>query len=134
MHIELISARNPVENSDGTITLQCKFSHLGDVEVPFTASPNDSEEHGKAIYMRALAHEFGEIVEYMPPSTMEIAEKASPQRRTKEMVNAKKQVEHYALIDDDVMMAAWKQHYKDLHNLADTEWWPLVEEWPVAPE
>jgi hypothetical protein len=35
-------------------------------EVPFTAAPNDSEAHGREIYQRIVAGEFGEIAPFEP--------------------------------------------------------------------
>lgn len=35
-------------------------------ELPFTASPNDSAEHGRAIFAAAVAGQFGEVAEYVP--------------------------------------------------------------------
>ena len=35
--------------------------------MPFTATPDDSEAHGRELFERALAGEFGEIAEYVEP-------------------------------------------------------------------
>ena len=35
-------------------------------ELPFTASPDDCEEHGRAIFAAAAAGQFGEVAEYAP--------------------------------------------------------------------
>lgn len=40
-----------------------------DVELPFTASPTDVEAHGRAIFEAAVAGQFGEVAEYVPPPT-----------------------------------------------------------------
>ena len=34
---------------------------------PFGANPNDYYEHGREIFAKAVAGEFGEVAEYMPP-------------------------------------------------------------------
>lgn len=36
-------------------------------EIPFGASPNDGEAHGRDIFARAVAGEFGPIAEYVAP-------------------------------------------------------------------
>ena len=36
-------------------------------EIPFAASPNDSEAHGRDIFARCVAGEFGTIAEYVAP-------------------------------------------------------------------
>jgi hypothetical protein len=36
-------------------------------ELPFTARPDDTEEHGRAIFAAAAAGAFGEVGAYAPP-------------------------------------------------------------------
>ena len=59
---------NPVwSNAEKTaIELTVKFSHL-DFEVPFTASPDDAESHGRALFSAAVAGDFGEVAPYVAP-------------------------------------------------------------------
>jgi hypothetical protein len=54
-----------VDNS--TIELQVMFEEFGDSILPFAAMANDVEEHGRELYARAIAGEFGEISPYVPP-------------------------------------------------------------------
>ncbi len=48
------------------IDLTIKWDGMAE-ELPFTASPADSEAHGRAIYDAALAGNFGPIAAYVPP-------------------------------------------------------------------
>jgi hypothetical protein len=59
------SARNPQRGSDGGITLLVTFDSLG--EVPFGCIENDSEAHGRDIFARCVAGEFGTIADYVAP-------------------------------------------------------------------
>ncbi len=63
----MTTAHSPVwANSAQTlITLTASFPWLSE-EVPFAASPDDSEAHGRDLYARALAGEFGTIGAYVP--------------------------------------------------------------------
>ncbi len=36
-------------------------------EIPFTADPQDVEAHGRDLFARAVAGEFGPVAEYVPP-------------------------------------------------------------------
>ena len=54
--------RNPVYNRHGTI--DCEVNHPKFGWIPFTASPDDPEDVGKAIYAAAAK---GEVGEYVPP-------------------------------------------------------------------
>lgn len=69
MKLNLINASNPVfANSGGTIiNLQVEFAEISGV-LNFTASPVDSEEHGRDLYQRAIAGEFGTVQPYVAPS------------------------------------------------------------------
>lgn len=56
--------RLPRYNSKGTI--DCVIEHPTYGPVPFTASPNDPEEHGRQIYAALLRGEFGTIADAGP--------------------------------------------------------------------
>lgn len=62
MKIEILGASAPAwANEDQTaITLKVRFGHYPD-PLPFTASRDDGEEHGRELWSRALFGEFGEI-------------------------------------------------------------------------
>ena len=67
MQIEYI--KNPVwSNTKHTmIDLAIKWVEM-DEELPFTASPDDYEEHGRTIFARCVAGEFGTVAAYTPPA------------------------------------------------------------------
>ena len=48
------------------ITCTVKAEHF-DTAIPFTASPNDVEVHGREIYADLVAGRYGEIAEYVAP-------------------------------------------------------------------
>ena len=66
--MQLEYAKNPVwANAENTmIDLTIKWVEI-DEELPFTASPDDCEEHGCAIYEAAAAGHYGEIGAYVAP-------------------------------------------------------------------
>ena len=72
----LIGARNPVwANEEKTlISLECKFSHYesmglteNDGYYGFTADPNDPELHGRQIFEKAKAGDYGTVGDYVEP-------------------------------------------------------------------
>lgn len=65
MMIHILGARSPHYTAGGTVHLMVTVDGLG--EVPFIAAPWDIEEHGRALYDRALAGEFGPVAAYEPP-------------------------------------------------------------------
>jgi hypothetical protein len=66
MKIEYV--KNPVwaNPEHSLINLVIKWNRFAE-ELPFTADPNDPEEHGRALFASALAGEFGEVAEYVAP-------------------------------------------------------------------
>jgi hypothetical protein len=57
-------------NADGTLVdLVVKFAEF-DTELPFAASPTDIEAHGRELFTRATAGEFGAIAAYVAPSAL----------------------------------------------------------------
>lgn len=87
--MEIISASSPrYSSADGqTVTLSVEFAGLGEV-VPFTARPDDVEPHGRALYQRAVAGEFGAVAAYSAPAVAAKQVKAEAQRRIIGVVGA----------------------------------------------
>jgi hypothetical protein len=69
MQSQLTSLTNPRwANADQTM-IDCEIttSQFGDEVLPFTASANDVEAHGRAIFANIVAGSYGEIGAYVPP-------------------------------------------------------------------
>ncbi|VVP78402.1 phage tail assembly chaperone [Pseudomonas fluorescens] len=65
--LTVISAREPQWNNTGhtSLNLWVTFAETADTlgEMPFTASPEDSEGYGRELFARAVALEFGPVLE-----------------------------------------------------------------------
>lgn len=70
MNIVLVAARSPrwANPQRSQILMDCQFAHLGEQWVPFTASSDDPEAHGRDIFARAKQGEFGPIAPYVAPA------------------------------------------------------------------
>ena len=68
MKLNLTYAKNAKwANKEHTlIDVVARFEEINE-DLPFTADPNDPEEHGRDIYARALSGDYGVIAEYIPP-------------------------------------------------------------------
>tara|TARA_R110000868_G_scaffold182605_1_gene423618 strand:+ start:18601 stop:18885 length:285 start_codon:yes stop_codon:yes gene_type:complete len=53
-------------------------SQFGDEVLPFTASQNDCEAHGRAIFTDAAAGVYGDIADYVPPKPESIEATPTP--------------------------------------------------------
>ena len=67
--MQLEYAKDPKwANAEQTlIDLTIKWDGI-DEELPFTAYPDDSEAHGRALFAAAQAGEFGPVAEYVAPA------------------------------------------------------------------
>lgn len=70
--IEVLSIRDPQWADENHSAINCwiRTNTLSD-EVPFTASPHDPEPHGRHIFARCLAGEFGKISDMVPKPSPE---------------------------------------------------------------
>jgi len=57
--MRLTNMRNPRRNDNGTIDLE--LDHPVHGTIPFTASPDDPETHGRELYERAEKEDFGPV-------------------------------------------------------------------------
>ena len=74
MNAVLTSVSNPRwGDAEHTFALcEITTSQFGDEALPFTASPNDVEAHGRKIFADIVAGKYGPIAEYTPPVQPEV--------------------------------------------------------------
>ena len=72
----LVDAKNPkwMDEEKTCIVLECKFSHYAEMGLTdndgyyeFGATPDDVEEHGRQIYEKAKAGDYGTVADYVAP-------------------------------------------------------------------
>ena len=129
--IELEYAKSPkFNNAEGNqIDLIAKFSHINE-EVPFLATSYDVAEHGRDIFARALAGEFGEIAPYEPPPIEYYESEVRAQR-------------DYLLAQTDWTQAVdvpqaikdkWAPYRQALRDVPQQAGFPMNVTWPTKPE
>lgn len=81
MKLNLKYANNPkwADQAHTIIDLTVRFEEI-DEDLPFSANPFDIEEHGRDVFERAKNGEFGDIAEWTPPTTEQLAFRARLQR------------------------------------------------------
>lgn len=75
-------AKNPKWANPEKTIIDLTVTHAEYGEIPFTASPEDTEQHGRDLFARAVAGEFGPVAEYDGPS----AETIAKQKRKQEII------------------------------------------------
>lgn len=61
----IMDISNPKFNIDGSIDVDIDHPRMG--LIPFTASPDDCELHGRLIFEKAEAGDYGPVAEYIEP-------------------------------------------------------------------
>lgn len=70
MQVNLTSVKAPQWANEAQTLVNCLIttSQFGDDELPFTASAEDVEAHGRNLYAELTAGKYGPIAEYQPPA------------------------------------------------------------------
>jgi hypothetical protein len=131
--MQLEYAKNPVwANAEHTmIDLTIKWVEI-DGELPFTASPDDCEEHGLAIFAAAVAGEYGAVTEFVPyVPTQE--EKAAAIRAERDSLLA---ATDWTQLPDvpEAIREAYAVYRQALRDIPQQSGFPDVVEWPIKPE
>jgi len=131
--MQLEYAKEPVwANAEHTmIDLTIKWVEIGE-ELPFTASPDDCEEHGRAIFAAAVAGEYGAVAEFVPyvPTQEEKAEAIRAER------DALLAATDWTQLPDvpESIRDAYAVYRQALRDIPQQSGFPDVVEWPVKPE
>jgi hypothetical protein len=135
MNITILEVRTPTTQAgdDGVINMEVRFSHLPDF-VPFSACVDDNEAHGRELYERAMAGEFGEVVVLPPLPPYEIARRDNPGLRQRNLALACERALHWDMMGDSEKAGAWRDYYRAVYVLGMHKAWPMVSQWPSPPE
>lgn len=119
--------RNPKYNRDG-ITIDCEILHLELGWLPFSANPDDVEEHGRDAYQRILDGEAGEIEPYV----VDLEYEASLVRGRRDQLI--KETDWTQLPDvPDSTKTLWEPYRQALRDVPQQEGFPLNFIWPEKP-
>jgi len=79
MQSQLTSLKTPRWANPEKTQIDCEIttSQFGDEVLPFTASINDVEQHGRDIFNAIVSGEYGIIADYIPPPVVEIIPRKS---------------------------------------------------------
>ena len=136
--MQLEYAKDPIwANAEHTmIDLTIKLDAI-DEELPFTASPNDCEEHGRAIFAAAQAGEYGSVAEYIPPpppSDEELAAQARTKRNQFLADSDWTQLPDARNAMGTDKAAEWDTYRQALRDITEQAGFPREIEWPTKPE
>jgi hypothetical protein len=131
--MQLKYAKNPVwANAEHTmIDLTVRFAEIPE-DLPFTARPDDCEEHGRAIFAAAVAGEFGPVAEFVPyVPTLE--EKAAAIRADRKELLA---ATDWTQLPDvpETTREAYAFYRQALRDISQQSGFPENVIWPLKPE
>jgi hypothetical protein len=128
--MQIISAHTPKHTENGGVELVVMFAGIG--EVPFHATPSDSEAHGRQLYTRAMQGEFGEVAPYQAPVVSLEDAKAAKLARIRAARHA---VEYGGMMHDGVMYdsdATARAKYSETARVFDLMPEMVVEGWKAS--
>jgi hypothetical protein len=118
------------------IDLTVRFAEIPE-DLPFTASPDDIEAHGRAIFTAAVAGEYGPVAEYLPPPTPtpeELAAQAVARRNQLLAESDWTQLPDARAAMGAEKAAEWDAYRQALRDITDQPGYPAEINWPVKPQ
>lgn len=112
IQIEAARAAEWADEGNTLIHLLVKFEHLNG-ETPFTASQNDPEPHGRELFLRANAGEFGTIIPYTPPIKTSSQIKKELEVAVQFFMDSKAQLRGYDNIKSAALRAGYPGPFHD---------------------
>jgi hypothetical protein len=136
MKLNLIYANNPkwVDEAHTSINLTVRFEEI-DEDLPFHATPYDVEEHGRDIFTKAIAGEFGVIAEWTPPTTEQLATNARGHRDNllSELDSIVGNPLRWASFSTE-QQTSWANYRQALLDVPQQDDFPNIITWPTKPE
>ena len=130
MALTIVSVTNPqwANAQHTTINVTARFAEI-DEDLPFTANPLDTEAHGREIFARASAGEFGLIDSYVPPSDAILAANARSER------NQLLASSDWTQLPDvpQTLKDAWATYRQALRDITAQSGFPRDIVWPIQP-
>jgi hypothetical protein len=124
--------RNAVFGPNNSI--ECEVNHPVYGWIPFTATPDDVEEHGRAIHAAALAAGPGPYVPPPLPSDEELSEEIRYERDALLAASDWTQLPDARASMSEEKAQAWDVCRQALRDIPKQDGFPQDVTWPVSPE
>lgn len=122
-------AKNPRWANAEHTAIDCEINHPRYGWIPFTASPDDVEAHGREVFDALFV---GDVLEYVPPPAPTTDELAAAARAHRNALLAATDWTQAA----DVPQATkdkWAPYRQALRNVPQQSGFPQTIDWPVKP-
>jgi len=120
--------RDPKYNADNTI--DCEIEHPVYGWIPFTASPDDVEAHGRELF--AQISQVGGIAPYEPPPPPTDEELAEAARAKRNQLLAASDWTQLPDIPEAIKLA-WQPYRQTLRDVPEQPGFPQDIQWPEKP-
>ena len=130
-----MQVRNPQYAVADNSLVDMEIEHPEYGWIPFSANPNDVEQHGRELFAQAIAGQFGEIAPYVPPSNEVLAQTARNDRNARLFSQVDPIVSNPLRWNDltQVQKDALVAYRQALLDIPDQAGFPTQIDWPVYP-
>lgn len=130
------NCKNPQYATPDESLIDLEWNHPEFGWIPFTASPDDVEQHGRDIHAAALAGEYGPIAPYDGPTEEEILEQQMREQRDQLLADVDAVVTNplrwNSLSPEE--QQAWAEYRQALLDVPQQPGFPEEIDWPTKPE
>jgi hypothetical protein len=101
-----------------------------DGEFPFTANPDDVLEHGRVLFEKCVAGDFGKISDYTPPSDEQL-DYSHKVRRSELLIQS-----DWTQLPDvpQTVKTKWAEYRQALRDITEQDGYPQTVLWPEQPQ
>lgn len=134
MQAQLTSVKNLKWGDAEHTFINCEIttSQYGNEILPFTASPNDCEAHGRAIFADIVNGAYGEIAEYSAPPLPSVDEQAELIRLKRNQLLEESDWSQAKDIPSSISFV-WLEYRQLLRDVPSQSGFPFDIVWPSKP-
>lgn len=126
----ILAAKNPYWSNIDQTSIDCEIEHSVYGWIPFTASKDDSEQHGRELFERLVKDEFGPVAPYVPPEMPDPALVIREQRGQLLLASDWTQLPDVPQTTKDL----WSTYRQQLRDITEQTGFPQNVTWPTAPQ
>lgn len=127
--------KNPKYSSPDGSAIDVEWNHFEFGWIPFTATPDDVEQHGRDIYAAAISGEYGPIAPYDGPTEEDLLEQQMRAQRDQLLTEVDAMATNPLIwrAMTEAEQQAWADYRQTLLDVPQQPSFPHDIDWPEKP-